>query len=226
MDPLKLLFVHIPKTGGISLYSALARVPGLKPAIRFNANTKELRAKFTSMDERELRKHRLISGHFPLRFFLTRPLEDYQVLTVVRSPVDRDLSAYFYLRTAENHPRHEAMKNVSLSAYLNRMEKRRRNNPQCSLLSETGSFEAVKRMIDDGKLLAAPIDYLSQFCDDLSKRWSLGPIKVGRDNSTKVRLAVSEIHPELIRRFEALTPDDAELYRYVKGKFERDVLGR
>jgi hypothetical protein len=118
------------------------------------------------------------------------------------------------------------MKNVSLSAYVARMEKRGRQNPQCSLLSEAASFESVKRMIEEGRLLAAPIDYLSEFCDDLSRRWALGPMKVGRDNSTKVRLSVSEIHPDLIKRLEALSPDDDQLYRYVKARFEREVLGR
>jgi hypothetical protein len=226
MSAPSLLFVHVPKTGGISLYTALAQVASLKPAIRFAANTKEMREQYLGMDVKELRRHRIISGHFPLPFFLKRPIEDYQIITVLRSPVDRELSAYFYLKTAEKHPRYEAMKGVSLTEHLERQEKGRHRNPQCSILSEAGTCEAVRKSIDDGRLLAAPMDYLAEFCADLERKWGVGPMKLGHRNATSVRLEVSEIHPDIRRRYEAMTGEDEALYQYVKQKFEREVLRR
>lgn len=226
MSPLRLLFLHIPKTGGISLYTALAKIASLQPAIRFHDASRETRDRYLAMDAEKLRKHRMISGHFSLALFLRQPIGDYQVITVLRSPVDRQLSAYFYMKTETKHPRNEAMKDVSLTAYLESLEERKLRNPQCAALTGAGTYEAARKAIDSGRLLAAPMDYLAEFCAELDRRWGIGRVNLKHENSTKFRLRVSEIHPDIIRRFAALAEDDEALYQYTKRKFEREVLGK
>jgi hypothetical protein len=220
----RILFVHVPKTAGMSLYFALARAVGEDSALRFPEGTKALREQYLAMSDAQVRSHRLISGHFPLNVFLQKPLDDYRLITVVRDPVDRELSAYFYIKGWDKHPRHEAMKDMDLYQYLEERERKGARNPQCRMIGGAPSFEAARRAIDERYTLATPVEYLDEFCAELERRLGIGPLELERSNVTRLRLTAAEIHPEIIQRLERLTQGDRKLYRYVKEKFEREVL--
>src|SRR5689334_3860927 len=114
----RILFVHIPKTGGISLFSSIASAVGEGRAIRFADASKENREKFLAMSNEEVRRYRLVSGHFPLAIYLKKDLRDYQVITVLRNAVDRELSAYYYMKGWKAHPRHEQIGKMDLLQYV------------------------------------------------------------------------------------------------------------
>ena len=226
VTPPRILFVHVPKTAGMSLYFALARAVGEDAALRFPEATKALREQYLAMPDEEVRRFRLISGHFSLNVYQQKPLDDYKAITLVRDPVDRELSAYFYIKGWEKHPRHEAMKDMNLYRYLEEREQKGARNPQCRLIGGAPSFEAARRALDERYLLAAPVEYLPQFCVELARRLGLAPLKLERSNVTSFRMSPAEIHPDIIAGFERLTQGDRKLYRYVKEKFEREVLGQ
>jgi hypothetical protein len=222
----RILFVHIPKTAGISLFSALAAAVGTDRAIRFSDASKENREKLLAMPDEEMRRYHLISGHFPLAIYLKKPLSDYRVITVLRDPVDRELSAYYYMKTWKGHPRHEMIKQMDLQQFIEHREKDRLANRQCFILSGASSFYRARKAIETHGIMAAPIDYLGDFCRLLERELHIGPLSLGRENETAKRPRVDEVPAELRSRLETLTSDDKRLYRHVKKKFEQEVLGR
>jgi hypothetical protein len=223
----RILFVHVPKTAGMSLYYALARLVGERSAIRFAEGSKAVRERYLAMDDQELRRHRLISGHLPLHVFMQKPLDDYRLITLVRDPIERELSAYFYVKTWDKHPRHETMRDMDLYQYLDERERKAGSrNLQCRVVGGAPSFEAARRAIDERYMLAAPVEYLDQFCAHLARRLGSAPLKLERSNVTSFRMSAAEVHPGIIERFRRLTRGDRELYRYVKAKFEREVLAK
>jgi hypothetical protein len=211
----------------MSLYYALAHAVGPEAAIRFPDASKGTRERYLAMSDEQLRRHRLISGHLPLNVFLKKPLDDYRLITLLRDPVERELSAYFYVKTWEKHPRHEAVREMDLYQYLDeREQKAGSRNMQCRVVGGAPSFEAARRAIDERYLLAAPVEYLDEFCAELGRRLGIAPLALERSNVTSFRMSPGEIHPDIIGRFEKLTRGDRELYRYVKAKFEREVLAK
>lgn len=94
-DPNRLLFIHIPKTGGMSIKEML---------------------KDTLFDLDLDNRHLSISE---LRDKLTKPLFDKLFkFTVVRNPYDRLVSYYYFMQTDDSHPEHTRLRELTLSEYV------------------------------------------------------------------------------------------------------------
>lgn len=220
----RILFVHIPKSAGISLYRAFAKIFGEDKSIRFADGSEENKNKYLTMTKEEVRNYRLISGHFPLPFFLNKPINDYKIITVVRNPIDRELSAYYYMKTWAQHPRHNVVQKMNLYEYADSRENQSRRNLQCWHIANKGSFEEAKKILEEKVFLSAPLEYIKPFCKTLQSRLNLPEINLAYENVTSFRFSANELHPEIIKRFEKLTEEDFLLYKYVKEKFEQEVL--
>lgn len=109
------LFMHVPKTAGTSLWTAFVRAFG-----RDNVSN-PLGAEFMTAEEAvSLQTLRVVAGHIShtdaVRFFPDTP-----VLTVLRDPVDRCVSSYYFFRhdqpDIEGGPR--LAKRLSIEEFFN-----------------------------------------------------------------------------------------------------------
>jgi hypothetical protein len=91
-SPPNLVFLHIPKTAGQSVHHFLKQLVGPAAVAPARVNTQ-----LYGLSVPELRRYRLISGHLDWAL-LDCVREPKFVFTILRNPVDRILSFYFFLR--------------------------------------------------------------------------------------------------------------------------------
>lgn len=110
----KIIFLHIPKTAGQSVHAALENAYGSDAVCPARVN-EQLR-RFTI---KELNRYKVFSGHLDWSMLDCIQGPKY-VFTVLREPMDRILSFYFYLKdeaaklapAARERPEYEGMKAV------------------------------------------------------------------------------------------------------------------
>jgi hypothetical protein len=104
-----LFFMHIPKTGGLSLIKLLDAQ--FQPSEIFPLHSVASWKELETFPPEQLARYRLVRGHFrfgPLdrqifRYFCQNPL----ILTMLRDPVSRTISAYRYVKRDERARIHE-----------------------------------------------------------------------------------------------------------------------
>jgi hypothetical protein len=110
-DP-KIIFLHIPKTAGQSVHAALENAYGKEAVCPARVNDQLRR-----YSVRELNQYKVFSGHLDWSMLDCIQGPRY-VFTILREPMDRILSFYFFLRDqaeklspeARNRPQHQGLR--------------------------------------------------------------------------------------------------------------------
>lgn len=119
------IFLHLPKTAGTTVNRLIEWEYPLKEMysvdpVLFNWSSKHLR----KLPPARLRKIRMFKGHmtFGLHKVLPQPAT---YITVLRDPVDRVISAYFFMRSYKLHPLYWKMRreNWTLEEFVQRSQR-------------------------------------------------------------------------------------------------------
>jgi hypothetical protein len=102
------IFLHLPKTAGTTLYSLLTSA--LKPSVGIDSdNEGETLRRFLALPQHERDMLQLAYGHMPYglhRFVKQR----CHYVVFLRHPVDRVISAYYFVKRMPEHPLHNRLK--------------------------------------------------------------------------------------------------------------------
>lgn len=139
-----IVFLHMPKTGGKTLAAVLRyKYPG---RVLFCDSTYEPLAKIGEIPAERRRAARAITGH--LHFGVHRYIPgECEYLTVLREPVARVLSTYYFIRGNPKHWYHEelARSNMGLEEFVRVAGDPGVDNEQTRFLSGRGSGEMLWR---------------------------------------------------------------------------------
>jgi hypothetical protein len=116
MKPPQVAFIHLPKTGGMSLHAAIAAALPAEAVLRIG--DAEEHAAFLRMGRAELAEYALVSGHMSFEEAATRLRGDARFVTLLRDPVARLLSAFNYMATWPAHPLHAEMRGRGFGDFL------------------------------------------------------------------------------------------------------------
>lgn len=113
-----LIFVHLPKCAGTSLNRIIEWEYG--PRHVFSIDPSFFRWSYRRLlhcDPKRLSRIKAFQGHMP--FGLHRHLlQPSTYLTILRNPIERGISEYYYARSRIVHPQHAMMKHLSLEQYM------------------------------------------------------------------------------------------------------------
>lgn len=229
-DPL-VIFMHLPKTAGSTLSRIIERqYPAASVLELYDSRTGvELR----SLPEDRLNGLRVVRGHFCFgaHQFVSR-LCVY--MTVLREPVDRIISHYYFVRSDPTHDLFQAAREMSLAEYVRYCNLAEPNNDQTRLLC--GEYEgSVPSFCDPAMLEVARRHLHDHFAGVglteefdrtlvLMKRlfgWR-SPFYVSQ-NVGRQRPPREALSAETLRVIQEYNRLDAELYRYGQELFREQV---
>jgi len=224
-----LIFLHIPKTGGSTLYKILERQYTWAQTLRLESSQI---ARFKALPAVDRERYRLIEGHlhFGLHRFIPRAST---YITFLRRPVERVLSFYYYARSTPDHYLYPllATERLDLKALLARELTMELCNEQTRLLAGD-EWEDPERVVTQAAFERAKanlrsyfrvVGLLEEFDASLlllrrAFDWHL-PFYV-KENVTKEKPDNTCLDVETRKLVEDANRLDLELYEYARNLFD------
>ncbi len=137
------IFVHIPKTGGLTLYWIMNRqytpeaIFTLDWTKHFDGSVKD----FVALPDAQKQPVKIVRGH--MRFALRTVLpENAHYFTIFREPVERIISYYHYVRRSEHHPWYQELHahNMTLQDFVTQVPDWNIDNCQTRFLADGYSW--------------------------------------------------------------------------------------
>lgn len=137
----QVVFIHLPKVGGMSLQTAITNA--LPPGRALRIGDEAERAAFLAEDRGGLDRYSFVGGHVSLADALPRLRPDAHFVTVLRDPVARLLSAFNYMATWKEHPLHAEFRNIGFSDFIERSGTRLKGQACLQLTGAATAAEAI-----------------------------------------------------------------------------------
>jgi hypothetical protein len=225
-----LIFLHLPKTAGSTLAKVIRRQYGANSCLELYGSSSG--QEITVLPGKEFSQVRVVIGHFHfgVHRFLSSPAN---YLTVLRDPVERVISHYYYVRRSPEHYLHPIASRLSLGDYSAACGLAEPNNDQTRML--TGEHPEANSGVCTPEMLPAALEHLRIFfpvvgiTEDfdrsllLIKRaygWRL-PLYTRENVSRRPRR--SSIPPGEIRTIVAHNQLDCTLYAHALQSFSDQV---
>lgn len=215
-------FVHIPKTAGMSLYRAMESIVGVRNALLVPPRDGNVgRDTFAGLSSRDIERLRLISGHMGFDAIRRRlDPRQWKFISLVRQPVDRELSDYYYIRGAESHPLHAEICRLSLEGYVEARVAACPNR-QCSLLCGEPSYAKAIECVDKDYFLVGCTEFYAEFVSALwaALAWPHPERALRKENVTPQRLEVDQVPRHVVEAIGRYTEQDQRLYATIRARW-------
>ncbi|MGE7760009.1 sulfotransferase family 2 domain-containing protein [Peribacillus sp. NPDC097895] len=205
------IFMHIPKTGGMTLNEIFKKQYKLSEIYDHDSFQKKM-MNMDELTEVEKRNIKAITGHYfyGIHQEFSRP---FNYFTMLRDPVDRVISSYYFLR---DYPGYEMVKDMTLEEFVVKGPEA----PNLQTLMVCGSQEIPDIEIAKENLKTFSVVGVTELFNEtlfcLKKEYAWGDIHYTRKNITKNRLAKDEVPSDLINLIKKYNALDIELYDLAK----------
>lgn len=231
------IFLHIPKTAGVTMESIIQRQYYPQSITAFPASAPE-RAKqyneFKKLSESAKRRNKLIRGHicFGLHEFLP---QQSTYITFLRDPVERVISLFYFIRRVPGHPYYSSIvsSNMSLEEFVCSGMGKQIDNVQTRVLTDSWNVEFGKcshKMLESAKSnidnYFAVVGLTGRFDESLillKQKFGWKNIFYQRKNVTKNRPLQEDIADKTLEEIKKYNELDIELYRYAEGLLEESI---
>lgn len=226
-----IIFLHLPKTAG----STLARII----ESQYDANNilylyeSMLGEELAVSSPSQLNNLRIVMGHlyFGAHTFLSSPST---YITMLRDPVDRVISHYYFVRRDPSHYLYDSARKLSLKEYVESCNRQEPNNDQTRLLAgkrdESRFGICSDEMLDIAKGHLADYFTVVGITEEFDRSLILMKRNLGWRNPFYINQNVSQNRPrkegipfETLRVIQAYNELDIELYRFARDLFESQI---
>jgi hypothetical protein len=232
------ILLHIPKCGGNTFISAIARNFNPLGLYLTRAPYEKAEAMFAELAEPSRRDVTLFAGHVGFGIHELIPKASTYI-TMLREPNDRLRSEYFFARCTKTHPHYEIIEKekMSLIQYVTSDLSRHFDNCQTRMLSGRAETHWL-----NGRVACEEED-LQRACEHLEKSfswiglterfeestagmcltfgWPYSP--VSSRNVTPEKLSMVELSAEEISSLRSRNLFDVRLYEHAVGLYERQI---
>lgn len=234
-----LIFLHIPKTAGKTLESILDRQ--YQPSQVYNiygvrGSIPRAVERLKKLSEPSKKRLRLIKGHYEYGLHQYLP-QRCHYFTLLRHPVDRVLSQYFFVKRRADHPLHSEAGELSLEEYVRSGISVEVDNHQTWLIAgrdhdhEFGKTprSLLKLARDNARKDFALVGLVERFDETLallSLQFGWRKPYYRRRNVTRRRPTRDSLPSQTVEMIEHYNRLDLELYEWAQREFQQKVAAR
>ncbi|MDX2100553.1 MAG: sulfotransferase family 2 domain-containing protein [Leptolyngbyaceae cyanobacterium bins.59] len=239
-----LIFLHIPKTGGTTLNNILNRC--YRPETRFQIYQEKDWENICQLPDQERAKIKLIQGHinFGLHPKIARSAT---YLTLLRHPIDRLISHYYYVLNKPNHHLYSVIleKRIPLEDYAFNTLALELDNGQTRMLSGADNtpssipfgscnekmWEQAKQNLNSKSFVFGLTEEFDQSLLLFQKKFKWSQIFYAKQNVTQLRPSQQDIPSTVLKALQKHNELDMELYTHAQKRFqeileEEEVLSK
>lgn len=223
----KILFPHVSKAGGSSLFHFFSAILGADRCFRHfarDAKTGKFSRKIQDVPDEELNDFALFAGHFDYGQH-TRLQGRTLYVGTMRDPIDRIISTFYFTRSQGREQMRAEMRKMSLEDYVvgkfDDPNSRLVGAGQTEQLTGEKTAEAAKRVIESQYLLCCSLEQLDEMQRLLAGLYGKGDVAPIRTNVTKAVKAWPELKPRTLEMLHERCEEDYRLLAWVRDRFDR-----
>jgi hypothetical protein len=209
-----LLFLHIQKTAGSTLRTFIKNQYD-EDEIWFGSSLDKLK-------EYDPNKLKCVGGHFPYGIHqnFNRP---FSYFTMLRDPVDRVLSYYYFIKNRPNRGKHERTAGMDIKDFMKTLENQTVNFQTKRLSGGKPNLEKAKQHLSQDFSFVGLTERFEESLFLMKKEYNWQNPEYKNRNITKQRAAKSELPKDVISFIEERNDMDIEIYRFAIKLFEKKL---
>lgn len=200
-----LIFLHIQKTAGSSLRNFVKR--------QYQRNQVWFGRSLSQLDDMDTDHLRCFGGHFNygLHEKFDRP---YSYFTILREPVDRVLSYYYFLQNKESSGKHDLAANMDILQFMEELATKTQNYQTRRITGGNPNLELAKQHLLEDFSFVGLKERFKESLFLLKKEYEWPNLQYNNRNVTAKRPEKAEISPAILDVIAEKNQMDIELYNF------------
>lgn len=229
-----LIFMHIPKTAGSTLRTIIDKQYQEDQILNHPNGIPTFEGLFNELSKEEIRNVKCIKGHYPfgIHQYFSKP---FTYITMLRHPIERVLSLYYYIKSESEHPNYHLLKNLSLEEFIDldadfinsKTERYQlQNNNTQTLYASGGSPLDLKKAKENLRKFFTVVGITEMFDESLSlmqKKLNWNDISYAKALVNKQRPAKEDLSPDILAKIKSKNELDFKLYYWARQNLQEEI---